>query len=128
LFEAFLFPYLTTRMFVYADQRDPVHLGTYGIMGRTTSAAQQAYVDRYSRLIREELARVPAVFSPNVNQHTALGSDRFHSIKIDGHDLAEAIGNWYFGRPGPSHLIAAAADAAGATRGARGRAGRGGSR
>jgi hypothetical protein len=125
----FLFPYLKTPMFVYADQQDPVHLGTYGIMGRTTSPQQQDYVREYGRILREELEKVPAVFSPSINVHTSLGTERFHSVSIEGHDLAETIGNWYFGRPGPMHLISPASTETGRTRGARGgngRAGRGG--
>ena len=110
LLEPFVFPYLTTPMFVYADQRDPVHLGTYGIVGAPTSREQRAYVDDYGRLLREELAKVPGVFSPNINKHTSLGTDRFHSVSIEGHDLAETMGNWYFGRPGPVHLVAATAE------------------
>ncbi len=126
--EAFLYPYLTTPLFVYADQRDPVLLGVRGIVGPAGTAAERAYVDRYSQTIRDELKDLPAVFSPSINVHTSLATERFHSVLIDGHDLAETIGNWYFNRPGPTHLIASEPSDA-RTRGAGGRgAGRGAGR
>jgi hypothetical protein len=127
LSEAFLFPYLTTPVFIYADQRDPVILGAYGITGRPNSPEQQAYVDEYGRLVREVLAKAPAAFSPSLGVHTSLGTERFHSAVIDGTTLADAIGRWYFGRPGPLNLIAPAVpvtgerSARGAGRAARGR-------
>jgi hypothetical protein len=127
LSEPFLFPYLATPVFVYADQRDPVHLGTLGITGRPSSPQQQEFVDEYGRLVRESLAKVPAAFSPSLGVHTSLGTERFHSAVIDGTTLADAIGRWYFGRPGPLNLIAPSVSAAagrggrGAARGARGR-------
>ena len=112
-----------TPMFVYADERDPVLLGTLGIIGRATSPEQQAYVQEYARLVRESLAKVPAAFSPSLGVHPSLAIERFHSAIIDGNTLAETLGRWYFESPGPVKLIAAAA----AGRGVRG-AGRGGGR
>jgi O-palmitoleoyl-L-serine hydrolase len=108
LFESFVFPYLTTPMFVYADQRDPLHLGTYGIhrRGQGESPGEREYVQEYGRRLRESLANVPAAFSPSIGFHTSLGNERYRTAVIDGVTPAQAIGRWYFARPGPIKLIA----------------------
>ena len=121
----FLYSSLSTPMFFYADQRDPVHLGTYGIVGLAASPQQRAYVEKYRQQLRADMGKVPAAFVPDVNQHTSLANERFHSVVIDGHDLAETIGNWYFARSGPTHLMAPPTQG-GRTRGAGAGAGRGG--
>lgn len=118
--EDFLYPYLSTPLFVYADQRDPVLLGVLGINGPARSTAEQRYIDSYGQRLREQLKDLPGVFSPSINAHTSLGTERFHSVTIDGQDLATTLGNWYFDRPGPKHLIAPATAANGRTRGAIG--------
>jgi hypothetical protein len=123
--EQFLYPYLTTPLFVYADQRDPVLLGTLGIMGAARSQQERDYIDNYGARLRDELKDLPGVFSPSLNLHTSLGTDRFHSARIDGQDLATTLGNWYFDRPGPKRLIAPAAAANGPTRGSTGAGTRG---
>ncbi len=105
LLESFVYPYLTTPTFVYADQRDRLYLGTFGVTGRPTSDAERAWVRNYGRLVREGLERVPAAFSPSVGGHTALSGERFRGVTIDGHTFAETLASWYFGRPGPVKLI-----------------------
>ncbi len=124
--EDFLYPYLSTPMFVYADQRDPVLLGSLGIMGPARQSSQRKYIDDYGNRLRDELKHVPGVFSPSINNHTSLRTDRFHSVKINGQDLATTIGNWYFNRPGAKHLIAPHVAADARTRGATAVGGRGG--
>ena len=107
LLGSFEFKYITTPLFIYADQRDPSHLASLGISGgpRGNSEAQ-AYVQRYMALVRESLKDVPAAFSPILGAHMALLNERFQGAVIDGHTFAETLGAWYFGRPGPVKLIA----------------------
>jgi O-palmitoleoyl-L-serine hydrolase len=107
LLGSFVFKYITTPMFVYADQRDPSHLGSLGARPRS-GADTQAYIQRYMQLVRESLQDVPAAFGPILGAHMALQNERFQSAVIDGHSFAETLGNWYFGRPGPVKLIATA--------------------
>jgi Pectinacetylesterase len=107
LLESFVFRYLSTPTFVYADQRDQVHLGTLGIDGRgSRSPDQQAYVQRYMQLVRESLADVPAAFSPAIGGHTSLANDRYQSVTIEGRTLAQTLATWYTGGTGPVKLIA----------------------
>jgi O-palmitoleoyl-L-serine hydrolase len=103
--ETFVYPYLTTPTFVYADQRDPLFLGTLGVTPPIT-AAMRAWVLQYGRTVRESLAGVPAAFSPSLGGHTSLTGERFRGAVIDGHSLADTLAAWYFGRPGPVKLIA----------------------
>ncbi len=107
LYQSFVFPYLTTPVFVYAEQRDPVLLGTLGITPPLKSADQRQYVLKYGKLLRQSVQqeKVPAYFLADVGQHTSLANDRFTSVVIDGQTLAETIGDWYFGRPGQLQLI-----------------------
>jgi hypothetical protein len=104
--ESFVYPYLTTPTFVYVDQRDMLHLGTFGITGQPTSPAERQWVQQYGRLLRQSLAAVPAAFSPSLGGHTALTGQRFQGAVIDGHSFAETLATWYFGRPGPVKLVA----------------------
>lgn len=100
----FAFKYITTPLFIYVDQRDPLHLSTLGFTRSAPGA--QAYLDAYERGVRESLKDVPAAFCPSINVHTSLENERYHTAIIDGHPLAETLATWYFGRPGPVKLIA----------------------
>ncbi len=102
-----VYPYLSAPTFFYAEQRDPVHLGTYGIVGPPKSTAERQFVLEYGKLLRQQVReeQVPAYFLADVGKHTALTNDRFNSVTIDGQSLSETIGDWYFGRPGELQLI-----------------------
>lgn len=100
-----LYPYISTPVFVYADQRDPTLLETKGLFNSTDPAAA-SYVSQYSASLRQSLQHVTAVFSPSAGIHTALTSNNFFDIKINGQNFAGLLGNWYYDRPGALRLIA----------------------
>ncbi|QSQ20145.1 hypothetical protein JY651_33415 [Pyxidicoccus parkwayensis] len=99
-----LFPYLTTPVFIRQDQLDPVKLESLGLTDPYDSS-EQAYALSFAARVRSSLAPVPGVFSPADQQHTVLWSVGFNKRLINGVSVREALGNWYFARSGPSHLI-----------------------
>jgi O-palmitoleoyl-L-serine hydrolase len=104
--EGFVFPYIATPMFVFADQRDPVLLSMLGIVpGQRTGQAEKAYVMRYGQSVRQSLHDVSAYFVTANTTHTALLNARFSQAAIGGQTLAQTIGDWYFGRPGNLQLL-----------------------
>ncbi len=100
-----LYPYLTTPVFIYADQRDPTLSQIKGV-NDPNDPAQAAYMTQYAASLRQSLKSVPAVFSPSAGIHTALTDDNFTAIKVNGYDFQQLLGNWYFGRSGPVRVIA----------------------
>ncbi len=99
-----LYPYLSTPVFVYADQRDPTLLMTKGVADAHDPSVAP-YITLYSASLRQSLQNVTAVLSPSAGIHTALANDGFYSIMVNGHNFAELLGNWYFSRPGPIRVI-----------------------
>ena len=100
-----LYPYLTTPVFVYAEQRDPILSQIKGV-NNPNDPAQAAYMMQYAASLRQSLKSVPAVFSPSAGIHTALTDDNYTAIKVNGYDFQQLLGNWYFGRSGPVRVIA----------------------
>ena len=100
-----LYPYLTTPVFVYAEQHDPTLSQIKGVTN-PNDPAQAAYMNQYAASLRDSLKDVTAVFSPSAGIHTALTDDNFTAIKANGYDFQQILGNWYFGRSGPIRVIA----------------------
>jgi len=100
-----LYPYLSTPVFIYAEQHDPTLSQIKGVTD-PNDPAQAAYMNQYAASLRDSLQNVTAVFSPSAGIHTALTDDNFTAIKVDGYDFQQILGNWYFGRPGPLRVIA----------------------
>lgn len=88
--------HLATPTFFHQDQRD--------------GASPTGSLDETPGLIRDLLAPLPGVFSPNDGFHIIVNDPRFAFQKIDGHAMADILGNWYFDRPGPKNLIEGASD------------------
>jgi len=100
-----LYPYITTPVFLYAEQHDPTLSQIKGITN-PSDPAQAAYMNQYAASLRQSLQNVSAVFSPSAGIHTALTDDNFVNIKINGYDFQQILGNWYFGRSGLIRVIA----------------------
>ena len=100
-----LYPYITTPVFVYAEQRDPTLSQIKGVTN-PNDPAQAAYMNQYAASLRDSLKNVTAVFSPSAGIHTALTDDNFTAIKVNGYDFQQILGNWYFGHSGPIRIIA----------------------
>ena len=100
-----LYPYLTTPVFVYAEQHDPTLSQIKGVTN-PNDPAQAAYMNQYAASLRQSLQNVTAVFSPSAGIHTALTDDNFTAIKVNGYDFQQILGNWYFGRSGALRVIA----------------------
>ena len=83
--------HISTPIFYHQDQRDPKTPG--GVTDETGAA------------IRDLLAPRPGAFSPNAGFHIILNDPRFNRTAVDGHTMAEVLGNWYFGRTGPTNVI-----------------------
>jgi len=100
-----LYPYLSTPVFIYAEQHDPTLSQIKGVTN-PNDPAQAAYMNQYAASLRQSLQNVTAVFSPSAGIHTALTDDNFTAIKVGGYDFQQLLGNWYFGRSGPLRVIA----------------------
>ncbi len=93
--EGFVFPYISTPMFVYGDQHDPVLLSMLGIIpGHRADQAEKAYVMKYGQAVRQSLRDVPAYFVTANTTHTALlngtvlaGGDRRPDARPDDRRL-----------------------------------------
>ena len=71
--EQFVFPYITTPMLIYADQRDPALLEGEGIRDGAQNQDQTDYVNGFAQSVRATLAaEVPAYFAADRNFHTDL--------------------------------------------------------
>ena len=100
--EAFVYPYVTTPMFVYSDQRDPNILGMLGIATSPTSADQADYVTGFAASVRDTLhAAVPAYYAPDVALHDVLLWPQFARMQaVSGQTFGSMLHAWYFGQPG----------------------------
>jgi Pectinacetylesterase len=108
LAEAFVFPYLATPMFIYADQRDASILAALGIPASPTSEDQADYVSGFAGAVRESLrATVPAYFAADVAIHNVLLWPLFARVQSDnGETFGGTLHSWYFGTPGNLQVAA----------------------
>ena len=102
-----LLPYLSTPVFIYIDQRDSLKLSRVGIDNMGKDPAQRAYWEEtWQPNLLASLEGLTGLFAPVIGKHTSLTSDRFYTVKIDGLNFADVLGNWYFDRSGPKSVIA----------------------
>jgi hypothetical protein len=98
----FAFPYITTPMFVFADQRDRALLAVVGVLSAPQNVPEREYVYEYGRQVRDSLAATaPAYFIADSGRHTVLLLREFSTIAAGGTTLGSVLHNWYFGTPGP---------------------------
>ena len=83
--------HFSTPIFYHQDQRDKANPA--GSLPETPG------------LVREILAPLPGVFSPNDGFHIIINDPRFALQKIGTHSMADILGNWYFDRDGPKNVI-----------------------
>lgn len=101
-----LYPYLSTPVFTYLDLTDPSRIQEFGV-NNLKDPDQLAFTKGYAQALDANLQAFPdALFAPADGIHTILASGRFTTAEIDGTSLAQAFGNWYFHRSGPTKLIA----------------------
>ncbi len=101
-----LAPYLSTPFFVYRDQRDPVLFRLVGLESLSSPGQKTYYQNTYRPRLLDSLSTLDGVFSPDIQMHTALAIPRFYDVRVDGVSFADAFGNWYFHRSGPTSVIA----------------------
>lgn len=94
--------HLETPVFHHQDQRDPVFVRSLD----RGDPADRRLLRETARAIRELLAPVPGAFVPREGHHIILNHPRFNRVRVEGHTMAEVLGNWYLGRPGPTNVIA----------------------
>lgn len=99
-----LYPHLSTPVFVHQDQYDPSKLDSLGLT-EPLDNAEQAYAVAHAARIRSTLAPLSGVFSPAAREHTIFRTPAFNTRLVRGVSLREALGNWYFERSGPKHVI-----------------------
>ncbi len=105
--EQFAFPYITTPMLIYADQKDPAWLEGMNIRGGPQNPAEQAYVDGFARQVRDTLAaEAPAYFASDRNFHTLLPIREYARVAIDGVTFGDVLHRWYFGLGGNLKITA----------------------
>ena len=100
----FVYPYISTTLFVQIAQFDAPQLAGLGIT-MSLDANERAYVAEFGAAIRESLDPVAAAFSPATSTHGLLMNAKFWTITIEGTPLVDVLGNWFFNRPGPTKLI-----------------------
>lgn len=93
--------FISTPLFLHQDQSDKKIVEALNDMGADPAADLPAI----SAGIRELLSDWEGVFSPNAIRHIIINEARFNRQMIDGYTMAQALGNWYFGRSGPVSLI-----------------------
>jgi hypothetical protein len=103
-FTMHLYPFLSTPVFIYRDQRDRRHVGDMGAV-EPYDKGEVEYLKDYMAKSRASLKDVKAFFAPAIGEHTALAEHFFYTVKIEGHTFAETLGNWYHGRSGPVRLM-----------------------
>lgn len=89
--------HLDTPTFFIQDQRDPKNIDPLN--------GDQERARRLAEVLRTTFASAPGAFIPREGIHIYLNGNRFNRVEIEGHTLAETLGNWYFARGGPTTLI-----------------------
>jgi O-palmitoleoyl-L-serine hydrolase len=98
LAEPFAFSYVTTPLFIYADQEDPQLLDVLGLSKRPQTVPESQYVYDYAKALRDGLAaNVPAYFVADLNRHTVLLTRSFATVKAGDQTLGATLHAWYFG-------------------------------
>lgn len=95
--------FIETPLFVHMDQADPLALENQQI-GREDLAQR----DAFAAGVRDLFARkVAAGFSPRAGFHVIVDTPRWNSgeVRIEGRTMADVVGNWYFGRSGPTKVV-----------------------
>lgn len=103
--EEFVFPYIETPAYVFADQRDPTLLSALGIVGPPENDEERQYVRRFAIAVRDGLESVPAYFAVARTRHTILLTPAFATVAADGVTFVEAFADWYFDRPGKRQIV-----------------------
>jgi hypothetical protein len=96
--------YLKNPAFVYVDQTDETLLEQLGVTNEKDSL-QAIFIDLVRSSIRDSVKSLSGVFAPDSGSHTALVSDRFTDLEIDGQNYQATLSNWYFGKTGVKKLI-----------------------
>jgi hypothetical protein len=99
-----LYPYLSTPVFVHQDQFDPSKLGGLGLT-EPIDSSELAFAQAYAAKVRDTLVPVDGVFSPKDRVHTILLGPGFSTPTVAGFSLRQTFGNWYFERSGPMRLV-----------------------
>jgi len=99
-----VYPYLSTPLFVQISQLDGPQLGALGV-SLPLDEQERRYISEFGAAVRASLDPVGAAFSPAKTGHGILVDREFWSLAINGVSLREALGNWFFGRAGPTKLI-----------------------
>ena len=101
---AYVYPYLTTPLFVQISQLDGPQLNNLGITLKL-DAEERQYVNGFRAAVRTSLMPVSAAFSPAEQLHGLLVNSKFNTVTIDGYSLNDLLMNWFFDRPGPVKLL-----------------------
>lgn len=101
---AYVYPYITTPLFVQQAQFDRAILKLLGVMP-PLDERERAYILEFADAVRSSLEPVRAVFSPATPTHSLVANRLFRMPHIAGHSLQETLSNWFFDRPGPIKLV-----------------------
>lgn len=100
--------HLQTEIFYHMDQLDPLTLKNFGLS--PCDPADRTYVDAFGAEVRRLVAEEDGGFSPRFGKHVILNVSRFFDRDVKGISMAQAVHNWYFGKGGPTHVIAEPTD------------------
>ncbi len=90
--------HLQTDAFWHQDQLDPKLVGPSERGGPVDRMAQAARA-------RDFIGSVAHGFGPRFKAHVILNTPRFAAGRVEGASMADLVGRWYFGRPGPTKVI-----------------------
>jgi hypothetical protein len=100
----YVYPYLTTPLFVQIAQSDGPQLLQLGL-NLPLDNSERTYISTFGEAVRASLKPVSAAFSPATRTHGLLTDEKFWTVRINGLSFREVLGNWFFGRPGPVKAI-----------------------
>lgn len=105
----YFYPYIKSPIFVTEAAADEYQVHHECEMPNGLNASEKAYIIHFGNYLRDNLkqqivkgkkSKQDGIFTPACFQHCLGWND-----KVEGHTWRETLGNWFFGRSGPTQLI-----------------------
>lgn len=105
----YFYPYIKSPIFVTEAAADKYQINHQAEMPDGLNATEKAYIIHFSNYLRGNMkqqilkgrkANQDGIFTPACFRHGLAFNDT-----VEGHTWPEALGNWFFGRSGPTQLM-----------------------
>ncbi len=100
-----LYEHIETPIYFFANQQDQNRLGNLGLSQPYDEAETDWIETVFVPAFLQAAEIVDAIYAPDESFHTIVASERFTTEYIDGVSLAEAFGDWFFGRNEESKYV-----------------------